>query len=158
MELLSINQLNINHASARKIIESYAATFNELATVYQSILEFSKKDATLNESKFMNDVDALVRFGIDPLYLLTQDEYEEVQLVKIKAQFQAFITCFNQLDPLQRVIIYYSYFKSESAVKIVHLRLNENQTYSERTVQRKKKEASILLAKKLNWYKIKHNF
>ena len=154
-ELLPINQLNINHSIARKIIGSYAATFNELATVYELIPEFSKDDATLNEAKFIADMGALMRFDTDPLGLSTQGENEESQMIKIELQLKTFITCFNQLDQLQRIIIYYSYFKNESAVKIVQLRLNEKQTYSVRTFYRKNNEASILLVKKLKWHKVK---
>ena len=156
-ELLPNNQLNIDHATARKVIASYAATFNELATVCQLILEFSKEGATLNESKFISDMDALISFGTNPLDLMVQDEYEEPRLRKIKTQLQTFIACFNQLEKLHRIIIYYSYLKNESAVKIAQLRLNERRSYSVRTFYRKNNEASVLLVKKLKWHKIKHN-
>ena len=154
-ELLPNNQLN--HTTARKVITSYAATFNELATVCQLILEFSKECATLNESKFISDMDELISFSANPLDLHIQDEYEEPQLKKIKAQLQTFIVCFNQLEKLQRIIIYYSYLRNESAVKIVQLRLNEKQSYSVRTFYRKSNEASVLLAKKIRWHKLKQN-
>ena len=156
-ELLAINQLNINHATARKIVASYAATFNELATVCQLILEFSKDCAILNESKFIADMDALIRFGTNSQDSLTQDEYKESQLAKIKEQLLTFITCFNQLEQFQRIIIYYSFLKKESAVKIVQLRLNEKRGCSVRTFYRKNNEASILLVKKIKWHKIKHS-
>ena len=158
-ELLPNNQLNITHTAARKVIASYAATFKELEEVCQLILEFSKEDATLNETKFIADIDVLISFGIEPLDLmLIKDEYEKPHLRQIKAQLQTFITCFNQLEKLQRIIIYYSYLKNESAVKIVQLRLSEEQSYSVRTFYRKNNEASILLVKKIRWHKIKHNF
>ena len=147
--------LPISHTTAKKIIGSYAATFNELATVYELMPEFSKDDATLNEAKFIADMDVLMQFDTDSLDLLIRDENEEFQMTKMERQLQTFITCFNQLDQLQRIIIYYSYFKNESAVKIVQLRLKEKHVYSIRTFYRKNNEASILLAKKLKWHKIK---
>jgi len=157
-ELLPINQINIDNATARKIITSYATAFNELETICQLMLEFSKEKATLNETKFRADMDSLIRFGTNSMDLLGKDEYEKTQLAKVKVQLQAFITCFNQLDQLQRTMIYYSYIKNESAVKIAKLRLFDKQAYSVRTLYRKNNEASILLAKKIKWYKIQHNF
>jgi len=151
-ELLPINQLNINSAAARKIIAPYAAIFNELATVCQLVLEFSSEGATLNEAKFMADMDELIRFDTNSLDLLIQDEYETTQMTKIKSQLQTFIICFNQLEHFQRIIIYYSHLKNESAIKIIQLRLSGKQAYSVRTLYRKNNEASILLAKKILWY------
>lgn len=152
IELLSINEQNIDNATARKIIASYAAIFNELSAVCQLVLEFSIEGATLNESKFMVDMEAL---SLDLLSL--NDEFEENQLTNTKAQLQTFIKCFNQLDQAQRTIIYYSFFKNESASSIVQILFNAKQTYSVRTFYRKKNEASVLLVKKIKWYKIKQN-
>ena len=157
-ELLPINQNDDsnNIVEAKKIISSYASAFNELASICQLKLEFDRIEATLNESKFIDDMDAFIKFGVDPLALLVQDEDEKTELSKIKMQLQAFIESFNELDQSQRIIIYYSYFKNESAIKIAQLRSNEDYRYSESGVWRKKNEASILLVKKLKWHKIRH--
>ena len=157
-ELLPDNQQNITHTTARKVIASYATAFSELADVCQLVLEFSKEGAILNESKFIADMDALISFDTDPLGLQIQDEYVESHMTKTKEQLQTFIMCFNQLKKLQRIIIYYSDLKNESAVKIVQLRLNEKRTYSVRTFYRKNNEASILLVKKIMWHKKIKNF
>lgn len=145
IELLSINEQKIDNATARKIIASYAAVFDELATVCQLVLEFSEEGSTLNEAKFLADMDAL---SLDLLSL--DDEYEENQLTKAKTQLQIFITCFNQLEYYQRIIIYYSFLENESAGKIVQQRLHTKQ--SVRTFYRKKNEVSNLLVKKIKWH------
>jgi len=157
IELLSINEQNIDDATARKIIASYAAMFNELESVCQLVLEFSDQRATLNKAKFLVDIEALICFGTSSLDFLNHDDYEDNQLTKTTEQLHTFITCFNQLDHAQRIITYYSYLKNESASKIVQKRLNAKQRYSVRTFYRKKNEASILLVKKIKWFKIKNN-
>ena len=155
INLLPLNYQNKSDtATIRKILTSYATVFNELKSVCQLNLEF-QKDSTLNESKFVKDMDSLLQFGKEPLDLESQ-ENELIQLSNVKVKLQAFISCFNQLEELHRTILYYSYFKNESCVKISQMRLKKNQKYSESTVWRYTHEASILLIKKLRWHEIKY--
>jgi len=150
---LPVYKEGIDSASAKKIINSYTEVFKELEDVYQVRLEFSKEDSTLKEAKFIEDIDMVAKFGAEPADLLMQNES---LLSTIKLEIQIFITCFNELEQLQRTIIYYTYFKGESAVKIAQLRLSGKQTYSTRTIQRKSSDAVLLLIKKIRWHQIKH--
>jgi len=60
-----------------------------------------------------------------------------------------FTNCFNRLDKLARTILYYSFFKKESSLKVSQLRLSGEMTYSPRSVLRKKHEAVERLVKML---------
>ena len=69
-----------------------------------------------------------------------------------------FIFCFNRLERLFRIILYYTLFKRESALKISQMRLDGNFTYSSRTVLRKRAEGIDKFAKMLQcveWLKTK---
>ena len=73
-------------------------------------------------------------------------------------QIDNFVFCFNHLERLYRVILYYSFFKRDSALKISQIRLNGNLTYASRTVLRKRIEGTDQFVKKLQcveWLKTK---
>jgi len=90
-------------------------------------------------------------------------EYERLMKKIIKKdeainQIDDFVFCFNRLDRLFRIIIYYSFFKKESALKISQMRLDGNLTYASRSVLRKRAEGCEQLVKTLRcakWLKKK---
>lgn len=155
LEAFPVDTKEVNLASARRTIASYTEMFKELEEVYRVKVEFSKEDSTLKEAKFSEDLSDVTKFGTEPIDLITQNEHEETLLLTVKTELQIFITCFNELDPLGRIIIYYTYFKGESAIKIAQLRLDKKHTYSARTIQRKSSDAVSLLIKKIRWHQIK---
>jgi len=69
-----------------------------------------------------------------------------------------FVFCFNRLKILFRIILYYSFFKRESALRISQMRLDGNLTYASRTVLRKRTEGCAQLVNMLRcveWLKTK---
>jgi len=90
-------------------------------------------------------------------------EYERVMKNIIKKDeainlIDEFIFCFNRLERLFRIIIYYSFFKKESALKISQMRLDGHLTYASRTILRKRTEGCEQLMKTLRcakWLKEK---
>lgn len=61
-----------------------------------------------------------------------------------------FIFCFNQLEKIQKIILYYSLFKKEGGTKISQMRLDGELKYATRTVYRRREEGIERLIKKLN--------
>ena len=68
-------------------------------------------------------------------------------------QIDDFVFCFNRLERLFRIILYYSFFKRESALKISLMRLDGNLIYSSRSVLRKRTEGIDQFVKKLQCVK-----
>ena len=93
------------------------------------------------------------------------NEYERLMAGMIKKEdalntVDIFVNCFNRLDELFRIILYYSLFKKESALKISQMRLKGEQLYASRTVLRKRKSGFDHLAKMLrfaSWQKSNSN-
>lgn len=90
-------------------------------------------------------------------------EYERAMTKIIKKdeeinQIDEFVFCFNRLERLFRIILYYSFFKRESTLKISQMRLDGNLTYASRSVLRKRTEGADQLVKTLRcakWLKTK---
>ena len=86
-------------------------------------------------------------------------EYERMMKKIIKKDaainhIDDFVFCFNRLDRLFRIIIYYSFFKKESALKISQMRLDGSLTYASRSVLRKRAEGCAQLVKTLRCVKL----
>ena len=69
-----------------------------------------------------------------------------------------FIFCFNRLERMHRIILYYSLFKKENGTKISQMRLDGDLKCATRTVYRRRDEGIEQLIKKLravDWSKIR---
>ena len=65
-------------------------------------------------------------------------------------QIEDFTFCFNCLEHIHRIILYYSFFKNESILKITQMRLIDgSMKYACRSILRKRNEGITLLAKRL---------
>jgi len=90
-------------------------------------------------------------------------EYEWAMMKIIKKdeaikQVNDFVFCFNRLERLFRIILYYSFFEKESALRISQMRLDGDLTYASRSVLRKRTEGADKLVKTLQfaeWLKTK---